>query len=316
MGIVFYCQSCGARFEVDARMAGKKGHCKKCGQMMAIPRAEQIASMASMPALAMAGAGGASVSPGASIGSMLKADVSKIGLAPITIDRMPIGPKSRKPGPSKPTAMSVLDDGEDSKPYMLAHPLPKGTDRVQGQANNALAFWRRQIGVIQKLFRSLNETAYLLSIPFVVILLVGIVLKSRNVALFGATFAVVLNVGRIFAGIANLAAVPLRSGLDSGKLKKPIRRVVEPVVTIGLILAAFTFIPWLSSDASSKGTIGQRLRANAKGLRGEMKEKVRKTADGVSNLDLDEMSTRAEEKLKKIGTDLGERVRGTSEEPR
>ena len=52
MGIVFFCQSCGARFEVDPRMAGKKGHCKKCGQYMAIPRAEEIASMAAMPALA------------------------------------------------------------------------------------------------------------------------------------------------------------------------------------------------------------------------------------------------------------------------
>ena len=52
MNIVFFCQSCGARFEVDPRMAGKKGHCKKCGQYMSIPRAEEIASMAAMPALA------------------------------------------------------------------------------------------------------------------------------------------------------------------------------------------------------------------------------------------------------------------------
>ena len=57
MGIVFFCQSCGSRFEVDPRMAGKKGRCKKCGQHMAIPRAEEIASMSAMPALAAAGAG-------------------------------------------------------------------------------------------------------------------------------------------------------------------------------------------------------------------------------------------------------------------
>ena len=54
MGIVFFCQSCGARFEVDPRMAGKTGRCKKCGQTMSIPRAEQIASIAAMPALAAA----------------------------------------------------------------------------------------------------------------------------------------------------------------------------------------------------------------------------------------------------------------------
>ena len=62
MGIVFFCQSCGARFEVDPRMAGKAGRCKKCGQQMEIPRAEQIASMAAMPALA--GSGGRGRRPG------------------------------------------------------------------------------------------------------------------------------------------------------------------------------------------------------------------------------------------------------------
>ena len=46
-----------ARFEVEPRMAGKKGRCKKCGQHMEIPRAEEIASMSAMPALVLAGAG-------------------------------------------------------------------------------------------------------------------------------------------------------------------------------------------------------------------------------------------------------------------
>ena len=34
MSIVFFSQSCGARFEVEARMAGKRGRCKKCGQLI------------------------------------------------------------------------------------------------------------------------------------------------------------------------------------------------------------------------------------------------------------------------------------------
>ncbi len=63
MAIVFFCQSCGARFEVDPRLAGKRGHCKKCGQLMTIPRAEELSSMA-MPALAMAGVGAAVAAAG------------------------------------------------------------------------------------------------------------------------------------------------------------------------------------------------------------------------------------------------------------
>ncbi len=119
MGIVFFCQSCGARFEVDPQMAGKKGRCKKCGQFMEIPLAEQIASMVAMPALAGAAVGGGRNSggdaAGPSIGSWLKGGaVSQVGLAPMTqtVDRIPRFKK-------KPDA---LDDAEDSKPYVLAKP--------------------------------------------------------------------------------------------------------------------------------------------------------------------------------------------------
>src|SRR5262249_11261623 len=99
MGIVFFCQSCGSRFEVDPRMAGKRGHCKKCGQQMTIPRADEIASMSGMPVLAMTGVGagvaadgsGGGEAVGSSIGSWLKAGLSNAVLAPITVDRMPAG---------------------------------------------------------------------------------------------------------------------------------------------------------------------------------------------------------------------------------
>jgi hypothetical protein len=123
MNIVFFCQSCGARFDVAPEMAGKKGRCNKCGQHMSIPRAEQIASMTAMPALAAAAVGaGAGVASGASAGapaggspiaSWLKGGQSKIVLAPITVDRMPIGWKQPSP---------VEQVVADSKPYALAQP--------------------------------------------------------------------------------------------------------------------------------------------------------------------------------------------------
>jgi hypothetical protein len=291
MSIVFFCQSCGARFEVAAKMAGKKGHCKKCGQMMSIPRAEQLASMTAMPALAAAG------DAGPSIGGWLRSGAMSAVLAPITVDGMRFG--SKKP--------SRFDDIDDSKPYNLAQPVKASRGAVRAPAGAALGLWRRQVGKLQKLFRSLNETAYLLSIPFIIIVLVGIVLKSRSTALFGATFVVVLSVGRIVAGLAGLASVPLRSGLDASKMKKPFHRVVEPVVTIALVIAAFTFIPWLSSGRASKGTVTERLKANAKVLKSEMKGELRKAAD----LDVESLGAGAREKLK----GLGDHVRGPREEP-
>ena len=150
MGIVFFCQSCGARFEVDPRMAGKKGRCKKCSQPMTIPRAEEIASMVAMPALAAAAVGVGAASDaragngGASIGAWLKRGISNVGLEPLTVNRMPLYKK--KPDP--------LDDAEDSKPYVLAKPLVETRGRVRVQDNVVLRVWRRQLGGIQKVFRS------------------------------------------------------------------------------------------------------------------------------------------------------------------
>jgi hypothetical protein len=93
MSVVFFCQSCGARFEVPPSMAGRRGHCKMCHQVMTIPRADQLASMTAMPALAPAGAaprsGLAEAAAGTSIGSALRAGISGAALAPITVDRMP-----------------------------------------------------------------------------------------------------------------------------------------------------------------------------------------------------------------------------------
>lgn len=318
MGIVFFCQSCGARFEVDSRMAGKKGRCKKCGQAMPIPRAESLASMSAMPALAAAGVGAVSsqraISPGLAragaaavdkpLGDWLKMSMSKIGLAPLSIPAIP----------KRPFAPSALDDAEDSKPYVLEKPDRRDAHgRGGGPPNVVVAAWRHEMGVIQGIFRWLNQSAYLVSVPFVIILLFGIAVKAYPIAIFGATFVVLLNIGRIVAGVANLVFIPLRDGLNVKKYKQPLRRIIEPVVTIAIVVLAFTFIPWLSTGKRSEGSISDRIRSTAESLQGEIRGEVDKVTEKAKSLDLDKISeqakrfgTQAEEKLKGLGPSPGD----------
>ena len=309
MGIVFFCQSCGARFEVDPRMAGKKGRCKTCGQHMAIPRAEEIASMAAMPALAAAAVGGGVVADaaagagGASIGSRLQQGVSKIALAPITLDRVPIGRR-------RPTQPSPLDDAADSKPYALAQPVRPKRGRVRVQDNVIARVWRRQLGGIQKLFRKLNQAAYLVSVPFLMILILGAVVGSRPLALFGATVVVLLNIGRLAAGVANLAVVPFRDGINFHKMKKPAWRVAEPALTIGLVVLAFTFIPWLSRGQAANRTIPERIRSGAQDLQKDMKGEV------DQYVDVNKLGAQAQEKFKELGVKAKEQLGGSQSAPR
>ena len=116
-------------------------------------------------------------------------------------------------------------------------------------------------------------------------------------AMLAATVVVLLNIGRLAAGGANLAVIPFRDGIDLKKMKKPIRRVVEPAITIGLVILAFTFIPWLSSGASAKGSIADRLRSEAETLGGEMKGEVGKVLDKAKAVDIEKLGTQAQEKL-------------------
>ena len=305
MGIVFFCQSCGSRFEVDPRMAGKKGRCRKCGQYMTIPRAEEIASMTRMPALAAAGGGGRAVpvpppmphdEPPPSIGAWLKAGISQVGLAPLSADRIPL----------RPVLPSALDDSDDSEPYKLASPIVDNRGPVRIQDSLLVRVWRRGLGDIQKVFRWLNESAYFVSIPFVMILLIGTAVKSRPMALFGATFVVLLNLGRLAAGVPNLALVPLRDGLNVRKLRKPFRRVVGPILTIALVVLGFTFIPWLSGDRDGGGSLADRIRAGAKGLETDIEGEVDLVVKKVGKIDFEKLGAQAREKLEGSSKEKGE----------
>src|SRR5262249_7197488 len=147
----------------------------KCGQRMTVPKAEEIASLAAMPALAAAGGAAApGIAPG---GNWLARMTSQVGLAPITLDRMPASKK-------KPS-MFAADDLADSKPYLLAKPERReSSGGGSGPAGAVVLAWRNQLGGLQKLFRRINETAYLFSIPFLMILLLGVAVRNRPMAFF------------------------------------------------------------------------------------------------------------------------------------
>jgi hypothetical protein len=268
--------------------------------MMEIPQAEHLASMAAIPALVAAGVEGAPASAAAAkkdahvvTGAWLKAGVSQAALAPITVDRMP----SFK----RPTRPSPLDDAEDSKPYVLAKPVHEKRGRVTSHDHAIVRVWRRQLGGVQKLFRKINQAAYLFSIPFIMILLFGALVQSRSTAMLGATGVVLLNIGRIVAGVANLAVVPFRDGINLKKMKKPFWRVIEPAVTIVVVAVAFTFIPWLSASTSGKGSVTEKLRSGAAALEKDIKGQVDTVAEKAKGLDLEKLGAQAQEKLKGLG---------------
>jgi hypothetical protein len=310
MTVVFFCQSCGSRFELDAKFAGKNGACKKCGQRMTIPRAQELASMAAMPAVAAAGAGRTPHSrpadaPEAPFNVAL---VSQAELMPLTV----AGARGLKP-PSKATP---LDDDSGSALYSIVKTMRK-LPQIGAKSKSAgllRRFYRKELGGVQKLLRWVSDTAYLASTPFLVVILLGIAIKSRPVALLGAAVAVLLNIGRFAAGLLNLIVIHFRASVTEGilflippitvvylitgwsKMQKAIRRVVEPAVTIGLVILAFMFIPWLRHGTQQTGSLKDQVQAEA----GALQEDVRGALDKAKNLDADSLRKTAQGKLHEL----------------
>ena len=156
MSIVFFCQSCGSRFDVEKRMAGKQGRCKKCGKQMAVPKVEEVRLSAARPGPLAVGSG-VGAGPARATSWFAEVAPSQVGLAPLTIDRLPA---LKKP------SMFAMDDLADSKPYLLAQPERHPGGRPGSQVSGVKVAWRRQFGFIEKIFRALNQMAYLISVPF------------------------------------------------------------------------------------------------------------------------------------------------------
>jgi len=311
MNIVFFCQSCGARFEVPPTSAGKKGRCKSCGQMMAIPKPQELASMVAMPALATAGVGAGAAreaKAGDSLG-WLAAASSNVGLAPLSNEGLPVV-RGRAPGKPKDD-----DDLGDSKPYLLAPPVLRtasGYNRSK-PASGLQMLWRKDLGMVQKLFRKINELAYLISVPFLLMILLGAIIQNRPMALVGATAVVLLEIGRIISGVANLAVVPFREGLFQGimflippmtffylsnhwkQVKKPTMRIVWPIVTIAGVFLAFAVVPTLRKDGKlvNLKNLKNEIKADVQELEGEMAGQVEK----AKKLDLEDLGKKAEKTI-------------------
>src|SRR5262249_47385514 len=92
-------------------------------------------------------------------------------------------------------------------------------------------------------------------------------------------------------------------GLSARRFKKPVRRVVEPILTIALVVLGFTFIPWLSGRRTDQGSLTNRIRSGATALEKDIKGELDAVVDKARRLDVEKLGERAREKLKGLAGD-------------
>ena len=204
-----------------------------------------------------------------------------------------------------------MDEPSIPGPYKLATaPSLPALEAIGGKPAGAVTRgYRHGMGKVQKLFRWLNESAYLVSVPFLMCLLLGLAVGNHSLMVLGATAVVVLNIGRIVAGVANLVVIPFRESPIQGvfflippitffymyqnwhKVHKPVKRIVGPILTIALVAAAFVAEPWLRGGGKSKGSLKEQVKSGVGSLKKEMREQIGK----VPNLNVDHLKGNPEQ---------------------
>lgn len=316
MPISFQCDSCGANYVVEARLAGRKGRCKKCGATMNIP----------IPATVGAGAaagGGFRLSQGDDLAAQsanvrrqaVGQDVgipTNIGLAPL--DKEDVDPNAaaaRNVNKFNPALLEKTQAGLYKLiPTDVALPrqsLQKGDGK---RPSNLRMYWRQLITGQLKVVRKISELIYLLSVPFIMMLLLGVLLRKEHLAYTGAVVVVLLNIGRFVLNFIYLISVPLREGPMTGllflfppytiyyllthwsKMRKAFLSFLGPALPIAVVAALFAFVPWLRSGGKDDAI--ERMRESAEAKAGQVRDAIESPEGGS-------LGERARQGLQQIG---------------
>ena len=290
--IAFSCRRCATRFKVPDGLAGKKARCKKCGQNLQVPQARAAAASVAATGLFRMGAVQAE-QPAAP--ATPKPDTKPRG--------QPAAPSSIRLAPISPDDLKALADRErlweeeDAVEYELEKPIdvPAAKAAPQLPQPRARLFWGRG-GIAEVLLialRKISDYAYLVSIPFLLLMLLAIILKQHELAVIAAVIVILLNIIRL--GIDGFALItlafkkgPLQGVLffippftfyylsKRGKiLKEAVGRFLSPALPIVGVVLLFIFVPWLRGGTEKQdASIGERLRSDLRSVKEDIKTEI------------------------------------------
>ena len=256
MSIRFACEECGHPVEVDDRFAGKKGHCKHCGHVMAIP--------------------GGMAEPAQDDGGLK--------LRPIA---GPAEPAAREhvatPGPAlqvRPldaaaAAHAAQHRGHevppvDARPVEVLDPDglldgPRRAPRLNPHYETRAARWAARV------LRETRDRLYLLTIGLLVLALIAYLFQAKALQHLAFVGVVLANIAMLVDGVLYLLVLPFRHSLAQGvgtvvfppytiyywvkhwdRMRTPVVKTVTaftPIVLVGLAYLLYEQAPALERGA-------------------------------------------------------------------
>jgi|GEM_PF-6868039 len=241
--------------------------------------------------------------------------VSQIDMKPITTMSQP-APKIKDEEFESSITSYKLPIPAEMRPVNAV--VNKTKHMVEAGKMEAIHSYKQFFKRFAYLFRRINELSYGLSIVFFIIAIVGGFRGMHSITVMCVSAIVLLNVVGLAAAISNLIALQFRGnpikGLlflfppialyylwtNSTKWKKPINRVLTPIVVLCAVIGAYMYIPWLNGSKSGQtswqeavGTLKHDLDDSLSEAREKAEELKDELPDDMKNINLEKIKRKA-----------------------
>jgi predicted Zn finger-like uncharacterized protein len=333
MLMLFTCEHCGTRIRVDARSQGKRGRCSNCGQVMRIPHIESPAqphAPAHAHAHAPAPPHATEPAPASEAPFRLSPPEPRPEVfrePPVLVDPAHLHPHIDDEPPSQfelleedadpETALPVSPEiqrglrelaefQKDQRPYALADtPAKRFFLRWGGESGPAgwlYTKWRAGISHVLRLLRWVDDWAYLISVPFIILAVFGIAIENRGLVHAGAVGVFLANYGRFWADLLAIFVRPFKEGPLHGlaflfppygiyylatrwdQFQPTFRRLVTSCIPIVLVVLAYAYLPSVNPAVKDVHGVRARLRSGTEELGHEIREDVKRLESKLPSL--------------------------------
>jgi hypothetical protein len=159
--------------------------------------------------------------------------------------------------------------------------------------------WRRAVGFVLKVLRFIDSFAYLISIPFLMLMILGIVVRNAGFTHTGAVVVVLANYGRFWTDLLALLIRPYKDGPIQGvaflfppytvyylsrhwnRVKPIVRRIATSCIPIVLVVLAYAFLLSGSAPVKDVNEIPGRIKSGEEELRKDIDDALRKVESEV-----------------------------------
>jgi hypothetical protein len=370
MLIIFQCEHCGRRFQVDERSRGRRGRCSYCGQVMQIPKvavgepAQPVHRNAPRPELIHEPAAPREQQrehqrepepaplfrlsppeppplfvPPVGIGVESEPEPAHVPRAPapsppLDAPRVVIGPHDsvfalqpvgrdsllQEAGDGR-ARFELLDDEEPGEAALASPEIQRAVRELHefekdrggyslagqrsglfrllrlgdgGPASWVRVKWRKGVGFVLKVLRWIDSWAYLISVPFLVLMIFGIVIENPSLVHLGAVIVVLANYGRFWADILAFFVRPYKDGPLQGiaflfppytvyflvnrwsAMEPILRRIATSCIPIVLVVLVYAFLPFVNPAAEQEKTVTRKIESGKKVLDEEIDSDLHK----------------------------------------